>query len=211
MDKELIETVSDGVATLTLNRPDRLNALSAPIMEALLEAVPRLAGDSSIGAIVLTGAGRAFCAGGDVKRMAAETVAAQQRGGRRPAAQPDGNLAAAARDSQAHHRDGERAGGGRRTFHGARLRHAHRRSVGALRHGIREGRLLRRLRRELLPLQAGRHRQSARTLLHGGAARCRAGAVAGHRQPGRAGRRARRCHDGVRAEIAQKDRASRSA
>ena len=41
MDKELIETVSDGVATLTLNRPDRLNALSAPIMEGLLEAVTR--------------------------------------------------------------------------------------------------------------------------------------------------------------------------
>jgi 2-(1,2-epoxy-1,2-dihydrophenyl)acetyl-CoA isomerase len=74
MDKELIETRADGVATLTLNRPDRLNALSAPIMDALLEALPRLAGDSSIGSIVLTGAGRAFCAGGDVKRMAAETV-----------------------------------------------------------------------------------------------------------------------------------------
>src|SRR6476620_1375008 len=74
MDKELIETRSDGVATLTLNRPDRLTALSAPIMEGLLEAVPRLAADSSIGAIVLTGAGRAFCAGGDVKRMAEETV-----------------------------------------------------------------------------------------------------------------------------------------
>ncbi|MGB9369804.1 MAG: enoyl-CoA hydratase [Xanthobacteraceae bacterium] len=74
MDKELVETRSDGVATLTLNRPDRLNALSAPIMEALLEALPRLAADPEVGAIVLTGAGRAFCAGGDVKRMAAETV-----------------------------------------------------------------------------------------------------------------------------------------
>ena len=74
MDKDLIETRADGVATLTLNRPDRLNALSTPIMEGLLEALPRLAGDSSIGAIVLTGAGRAFCAGGDVKRMAEETV-----------------------------------------------------------------------------------------------------------------------------------------
>jgi 2-(1,2-epoxy-1,2-dihydrophenyl)acetyl-CoA isomerase len=74
MDKELIETIADGVATLTLNRPDRLNALSAPIMEGLLEALPRLASDAAIGAIVLTGAGRAFCAGGDVKRMASETV-----------------------------------------------------------------------------------------------------------------------------------------
>ena len=74
MNKELIETRADGVATLTLNRPDRLNALSAPIMDGLLEALPRLAGDPAVGAIVLTGAGRAFCAGGDVKRMAEETV-----------------------------------------------------------------------------------------------------------------------------------------
>src|SRR3954467_15055338 len=74
MDKQLIETLADGVATLTLNRPDRLNALSAPILEGLLEALPRLARDPAVGAIVLTGAGRAFCAGGDVKRMAAETT-----------------------------------------------------------------------------------------------------------------------------------------
>ena len=75
MDKQLIETLSDGVATLTLNRPDRLNALSTPIMDGLHEALPRLDGDPAIGAIVLTGAGRAFCAGGDVKRMAEEPVA----------------------------------------------------------------------------------------------------------------------------------------
>src|SRR5947209_19493952 len=74
MDKQLLETVADGVATLTLNRPDRLNALSTPIMEGLMEALPRLAGDPVVGAIVLTGAGRAFCAGGDVQRMAEETV-----------------------------------------------------------------------------------------------------------------------------------------
>jgi 2-(1,2-epoxy-1,2-dihydrophenyl)acetyl-CoA isomerase len=72
MDRELIEAISEGVATLTLNRPDRLNALSSPIMEGLLEALPRLAADPGVGAIVLTGAGRAFCAGGDVKRMAEE-------------------------------------------------------------------------------------------------------------------------------------------
>ena len=74
MQQDLIEAISDGVATLTLNRPDRLNALSAAIMDGLLEALPRLAADPTVGAIVLTGAGRAFCAGGDVKRMAQETV-----------------------------------------------------------------------------------------------------------------------------------------
>jgi enoyl-CoA hydratase/carnithine racemase len=42
MEQHLLEAVSDGVATLTLNRPERLNALSTPIMEGLLEALPRL-------------------------------------------------------------------------------------------------------------------------------------------------------------------------
>ena len=70
MEQQLLETVSDGVALLTLNRPDRLNALATPMMDALLEALPRLANDNTVGAIVLTGAGRAFCAGGDVKSMA---------------------------------------------------------------------------------------------------------------------------------------------
>jgi 2-(1,2-epoxy-1,2-dihydrophenyl)acetyl-CoA isomerase len=74
MERELIEAVAEGVATLTLNRPDRLNALSSPIMEGLLEALPRLAADPTVGVIVLTGAGRAFCAGGDVKRMAEEAA-----------------------------------------------------------------------------------------------------------------------------------------
>jgi 2-(1,2-epoxy-1,2-dihydrophenyl)acetyl-CoA isomerase len=72
MAQDLIEGISEGVATLTLNRPDRLNALSTSITDALLEALPRLAGDASVGVIVLTGAGRAFCAGGDVKRMAGD-------------------------------------------------------------------------------------------------------------------------------------------
>jgi 2-(1,2-epoxy-1,2-dihydrophenyl)acetyl-CoA isomerase len=70
MERHLIEAISEGVVTLTLNRPDRLNALSTPIMDGLLEALPRLARDTAIGVVVLTGAGRAVCAGGDVKRMA---------------------------------------------------------------------------------------------------------------------------------------------
>jgi 2-(1,2-epoxy-1,2-dihydrophenyl)acetyl-CoA isomerase len=74
MERQLIETISDGVATLTLNRPDRLNALSTPIMEGLLEALPRLARESAVGTVVLTGAGRGFCAGGDVKSMAEGTA-----------------------------------------------------------------------------------------------------------------------------------------
>jgi 2-(1,2-epoxy-1,2-dihydrophenyl)acetyl-CoA isomerase len=67
---ELLETIEDGIATLTFNRPERLNALSTPIMQALLDGLPRLAGDPAVKVVVLTGAGRAFCAGGDVKSMA---------------------------------------------------------------------------------------------------------------------------------------------
>ena len=47
-----------------------MNALSTPIMEGLLHGLPRLAGDPAVKVVVLTGAGRAFCAGGDVKDMA---------------------------------------------------------------------------------------------------------------------------------------------
>ena len=67
---DLLERCENGVATLTMNRPDSLNALSGEMMDALLEAIPRLARDASVGCIVVGGAGRAFSAGGDVKAMA---------------------------------------------------------------------------------------------------------------------------------------------
>ena len=70
MTNDLQEAIKDGVAVLTLNRPERLNAMSRPMLDALLEALPRLAEDPAVGAVVLTGAGRGFCAGGDVKAMA---------------------------------------------------------------------------------------------------------------------------------------------
>jgi 2-(1,2-epoxy-1,2-dihydrophenyl)acetyl-CoA isomerase len=67
---DLIEECQDGVAWLTLSRPERLNALSPAMQSAFGEALQRLGGDPNIGAIVVTGAGRGFCAGGDVKTMA---------------------------------------------------------------------------------------------------------------------------------------------
>ena len=70
MSADLLESVKDGVAVLTMNRPDRLNALSGAMLEALAEALTRLGEDAEVGVVVLTGAGRAFCAGGDVKAMA---------------------------------------------------------------------------------------------------------------------------------------------
>jgi len=73
MTDDLLESIADGVALLTLNRPERLNALSNPMLDGLLQALPRLADDPDVGVVVLTGAGRGFCAGGDVKAMAEGT------------------------------------------------------------------------------------------------------------------------------------------
>ena len=70
MTNELIEHLDDGVLTLTLNRPERLNALTEAMIDSLLEALRRAAVNPEVRAVVLTGAGRGFCAGGDVKSMA---------------------------------------------------------------------------------------------------------------------------------------------
>jgi 2-(1,2-epoxy-1,2-dihydrophenyl)acetyl-CoA isomerase len=63
-----VET-KDGVATLTLNRPERLNALGDTLRDDLHDALERAGGDPAVRAIVITGAGRGFCSGGDVKAM----------------------------------------------------------------------------------------------------------------------------------------------
>ncbi len=70
MTEHLIETIDDGVAVLTMNRPERRNALSKEMLAAMLEALPRLAADDAVGCVVLTGTPPGFCAGGDVKAMA---------------------------------------------------------------------------------------------------------------------------------------------
>src|SRR4051794_22355127 len=66
---DLLETSENGVTTLTLNRPERLNALSPTMTSGLQEALERLVTDHECGTIVIAGAGRGWCAGGDVKTM----------------------------------------------------------------------------------------------------------------------------------------------
>jgi len=66
-DAVLLEQRDGALLTLTLNRPDRLNAINGELMDTLLDATQRAAADNSVRAVVLTGAGRAFCAGGDVR------------------------------------------------------------------------------------------------------------------------------------------------
>jgi methylglutaconyl-CoA hydratase len=64
-----------GVARLTLNRPDKHNALSSDLIAALTDAARRLAADDDVRVVVLAGAGKSFCAGGDLRWMQAQMAA----------------------------------------------------------------------------------------------------------------------------------------
>lgn len=68
--EDLLAEVDDGVAVLTMNRPDRRNAMSEAMMAAMERVLADVEVDDGVGCVVLTGAGGAFCAGGDVKAMA---------------------------------------------------------------------------------------------------------------------------------------------
>lgn len=74
--KCLLYEVRDRIATLTLNRPERLNALGDTLRDDLYDAVSRAAADPDAGVLVITGAGRGFCSGGDVKAMSERDKAA---------------------------------------------------------------------------------------------------------------------------------------
>ena len=63
---ELLYEVSDHVATLTFNRPDRMNTISGPMLSELSRRLVEADRDPEVRVIVLTGAGRAFCAGLDL-------------------------------------------------------------------------------------------------------------------------------------------------
>ncbi len=75
----------DGIATLTLNRPEQMNALSLELRQALVDAIEDIRQDDAVGVVILTGAGRAFCAGLDLKELGGERGAAPERS----AAPPD--------------------------------------------------------------------------------------------------------------------------
>ena len=66
---QLLVSQKDRVAVLTLNRPDARNALSPELSRGLRESIAWAEADDEIGALVITGAGKAFCSGGDVKAM----------------------------------------------------------------------------------------------------------------------------------------------
>src|SRR5215475_11841314 len=69
--EDLRAEIDDGVAVLTMNRPERRNAFSTAMLSAMGSVLAQVEADEEVGCVVLTGAAGAFCAGGDVKGMAA--------------------------------------------------------------------------------------------------------------------------------------------
>lgn len=68
-DSRILVSREDGIGTVTINRPEKLNALAGRMREELAEAIAELAGDAAVRVLVITGAGRAFCAGADIGYM----------------------------------------------------------------------------------------------------------------------------------------------
>src|SRR3984957_16668475 len=66
MEEQVLHSVADGVAPLPVNRPERLNALNGAMYDGLMEAFDQTDRDDEVRAVVVTGAGRAFCAGADL-------------------------------------------------------------------------------------------------------------------------------------------------
>lgn len=75
----LVERRDDGVAVLTINRPDALNALSSQVLADFTDALGELDRDDAVGAVVITGAGKAFAAGADIKEMSARDYQSMMR------------------------------------------------------------------------------------------------------------------------------------
>jgi 2-(1,2-epoxy-1,2-dihydrophenyl)acetyl-CoA isomerase len=82
--EHLLASVEDRVATITMNRPARRNALSGPMLKALEAVLAEVEVANDVGCVVLTGAGGAFCAGGDVKGMAETAPRPDKSGSHRP-------------------------------------------------------------------------------------------------------------------------------
>ncbi len=87
--KEILYDVKDQILTITLNRPEKLNAFTGTMMTEMIDAFSRADKDDNIRAIVVTGAGRAFCAGADLS-AGADTFDSQKRTDRPDRQRPEG-------------------------------------------------------------------------------------------------------------------------
>ncbi|MFQ3341696.1 MAG: enoyl-CoA hydratase/carnithine racemase [Flavobacteriaceae bacterium] len=79
MKKAVLYSISQGVATITLNRPERYNAVNQDLVDGITESLQNASNDDSIRAIVLTGAGKGFCAGADMSVFGGELTPEQRR------------------------------------------------------------------------------------------------------------------------------------
>lgn len=78
--RKTLLTIEDGIATLTINAPKRLNALSPEVLDGLNEALDQVAADDTARVFVITGMGRAFCAGADLSGDAPKDQTPEERG-----------------------------------------------------------------------------------------------------------------------------------
>ena len=176
MAYEAISTeVSDRILTITLNRPDKLNAFTLAMQRELIEAFDRADDDDEVRAIIVTGAGRAFCAGADLSAGGATFDPAARGESRPPATGQDGapDLAGAGlrdgggevslgmRVAQAGDSCRQRTGGRGRRHHAAADGHPHRFDRCPLRLRLRPPRRCAGSLLELVPAAHRRHRKSA--------------------------------------------------
>jgi len=76
--QDILYEVEDGIATITMNRPDKLNAFTGVMLDEIINAIDRTDANDDVRAVIFTGAGRAFCAGADLSR-GAETFDMKKR------------------------------------------------------------------------------------------------------------------------------------
>jgi len=82
--EHILFEVSESIATITLNRPEKLNAYITPMGEEVTDAFHRLRDDAAVRAVILTGAGRGFCAGVDLEHLQAHRAGGNAAAGRGP-------------------------------------------------------------------------------------------------------------------------------
>jgi hypothetical protein len=174
MNDIVLQNLDQGLLTITMNRPDRRNALNPDMTKGLVEAARRAAEDHDVRAVLLRGAGGTFCVGGDVKSMAEGRAPL-------PFEAKMTNLRRGMEVSRILHQMPKPVVA---QFDRTGLRLPRRQRVLQDHDRLRQGRALRRLRWHLFPDPSARQRQGARALSAVADADREGGACAGHGDQG---------------------------